>query len=166
MGMILTASPGFRCRRIEAGLLSAGRDFTKDRTPFSVGLGKFIDFDKGEFIGRNFLEKADKECLTWGMRVEGSYAVVDSDIFIDNKKVGIVTSSTWSPYQVCGVSIVHMNSKEHGPETEVKVLCDDGEYHNAEICSLPMYDPDGDIPRGLKEDIPFGPSPWKGILKN
>ena len=87
MGMILTASPGFRCRRIEAGLLSAGRDFTKDRTPFSVGLGKFIDFDKGEFIGRNFLENADKECLTWGMRVEGSYAVVDSDILIDNKKV-------------------------------------------------------------------------------
>jgi glycine cleavage system aminomethyltransferase T len=166
MGMILTASPGFRCRRIEAGLLSAGRDFTKERTPFSVGLGKFIDFNKGDFIGRNFLEKADKECLTWGMRVEGSYALVDSYIFIDNKKVGIVTSSTWSPYQVCGVSIVHMSSKEYGPETEVKVLCDDGKYHNAEICSLPMYDPDGDIPRGLKEDIPSGPSPWKGILKN
>jgi len=166
MGMILTASPGFRCRRIEAGLLSAGRDFTKDRTPFSVGLGKFIDFDKGEFIGRNFLKNANKECLTWGMRVEGSYALVDSDILIDNEKVGIVTSSTWSPYQVCGVSIVHMNSKEYGPETAVKVLCDDGEYHNAEICSLPMYDPDGAIPRGLKEDIPTGPSPWKGILKN
>ena len=51
MGMILTASPGFRCRRIEAGLLSAGRDFTRDRTPFAVGLGKFIDFNKGDFIG-------------------------------------------------------------------------------------------------------------------
>ena len=166
MGMMLTASPGFRCRRIEAGLLSAGRDFTKDRTPFSVGLGKFIDFDKGEFIGRNFLKNADKECLTWGMRVEGSYALVDSDIFIDKEKVGIVTSSTWSPYQVCGVSIIHMNSKKYGPGTQLKVLCDDGEYHNAEICNLPMYDPYGEIPRGIKEDIPSGPSPWKGILKN
>ena len=67
MGMLLTASPGFRGRRIEAGLLSAGRDFTQDRNPFSVGLGKFIDFDKGDFIGRDFLLNADKKCLTWGM---------------------------------------------------------------------------------------------------
>ena len=64
MGMILTASPGFRCRRIEAGLLSAGRDFTRDRSPFAVGLGKFIDFNKGDFIGRDYLLNASKDCLT------------------------------------------------------------------------------------------------------
>ena len=27
---------GFRCRRIEAGLLSAGQDFSKNTNPFSV----------------------------------------------------------------------------------------------------------------------------------
>ncbi len=78
----LTASPGFRCRRIEAGLLSAGRDFTKDRSPFAVGLGKFIDFNKGDFIGRDYLLSASKDCLTWGMRVENSFALVDSEIFL------------------------------------------------------------------------------------
>ena len=46
MGMILAATPGFRCRRIEAGLLSAGQDFTHTTTPFAVGLGRFIDFEK------------------------------------------------------------------------------------------------------------------------
>tara|TARA_Y100001970_G_scaffold293954_1_gene445024 strand:- start:3098 stop:4327 length:1230 start_codon:yes stop_codon:yes gene_type:complete len=166
MGMILTASPGFRARRIEAGLLSASRDFTNERTPFSVGLGRFIDFNKGEFIGRNFLLKANKDCLTWGMRVKDSFAVVDSEIKLNNKKIGIVTSSTWSPYQVCGVSIVYMNSKDYGPGTIVDVLCDNGEVHQGEICKLPMYDTNRDIPRGLKEDIPDGPSPWQGISKN
>ena len=166
MGMLLTASPGFRGRRIEAGLLSAGRDFTKDRNPFSVGLGKFIDLNKGEFIGRDFLINANKECLTWGMRVENSFAKVDSDILLNNKKIGIVTSSTWSPYQQCGVSIVHMNNKKFGPETVVDVLCDDGQFNKGEICKLPMYDVKGDIPRGIKQDIPNGPVPWKGISKN
>jgi len=80
MGMILTASPGFRCRRIEAGLLSAGRDFTRDRSPFAVGLGKFIDFNKGDFIGRDYLLNASKDCLTWGMRVENSFALVGEKV--------------------------------------------------------------------------------------
>ena len=166
MGMILTASPGFRCRRIEAGLLSAGRDFTKDRSPFAVGLGKFIDFNKGDFIGRDYLLNASKDCLTWGMRVENSFALVDSEISINNKKVGIVTSSTWSPFQVCGVAIVHMDKAEFGPDTIVDVRCDDGTLQKGEICTLPMYDEKGEIQRGLKEDIPSSPIPWKGISKN
>ncbi len=166
MGMILTASPGFRCRRIEAGLLSAGRDFTRDRSPFAVGLGKFIDFNKGDFIGRDYLLNASKDCLTWGMRVENSFALVDSEISIDNKKVGIVTSSTWSPFQVCGVAIVHMDKAEFGPDTIVDVRCDDGTLQKGEICTLPMYDEKGEIQRGLKEDIPSNPIPWKGISKN
>ena len=147
MGMILTASPGFRCRRIEAGLLSAGRDFTRDRSPFAVGLGKFIDFNKGDFIGRDYLLKASKDCLTWGMRVENSFALVDSEISINNRKVGIVTSSTWSPFQVCGVAIVHMDNAEFGPDTIVDVSCDDGSLQKGEICTLPMYDEKGEIQR-------------------
>ena len=166
MGMILTASPGFRCRRIEAGLLSAGRDFTSNRNPYSVGLGKFIDLNKQDFIGRDFLVNSNKDCLTWGMRVEDSFALVDSNILLNNKKIGIVTSSTWSPFQVCGVSIVHMDGKEYGPGTIVDVKCDDDKIHKAEICKLPMYDPEGAIPRGLKEEIPSSPIPWKGVSKN
>ncbi len=166
MGMILTASPGFRCRRIEAGLLSAGRDFTKDRSPFAVGLGKFIDFNKGDFIGREYLLNASKDCLTWGMRVENSFALVDSEISINNKKVGIVTSSTWSPFQVCGVAIVHMYHAEFGPGTIIDVRCDDGSLQKGEICTLPMYDEKGEIQRGIKTDIPSSPIPWKGTSKN
>ena len=166
LGMILVATPGFRCRRIEAGLLSAGRDFTRDRSPFAVGLRKFIDFNKGDFIGRDYLLNASKDCLTWGMRVENSFALVDSEISINNKKVGIVTSSTWSPFQVCGVAIVHMDKAEFGPDTIVDVRCDDGTLQKGEICTLPMYDPKGEIVRGIIKDIPNKPKPWIGIKKS
>ena len=100
------------------------------------------------------------------MRVENSFALVDSEISINNKKVGIVTSSTWSPFQVCGVAIVHMYHAEFGPDTIVDVSCDDGSVQKGEICTLPMYDEKGEIQRGLKVDIPSSPIPWKGILKN
>ena len=100
------------------------------------------------------------------MRVENSLALVDSEILIDNKKVGIVTSSTWSPFQVCGVAIVHMDGKEYGPGTIVDINCDDGNIHKGEICTLPMYDEKGEIQRGIKQDIPSSPIPWKGVSKN
>ena len=163
MGMILTATPGFRCRRIEAGLLSAGQDFRHDTTPFSVGLGKFIDFEKGEFIGRDALLAADKACRSWGIRVEGGTALRGDTLARNGQSIGRVTSSTWSPYQVCGVGIVYLNNAALGPGTLVDVQCTDGNLRQGELCTLPMYDPKGEIVRGINTTIAKGPEPWIGI---
>lgn len=163
MGMLLTATPGFRGRRIEAGLLSAGQDFTRHTTPFSVGLGRFIDFDCGDFIGRETLLSADRTCRTWGLRVEGGTALRGPTLRADGKGIGRVTSSTWSPYQECGVGIVHLDSAAHGPGSVVEVSCTDGTVRAGKLCSLPMYDPQGAIVRGLDTAVPTGPRPWRGI---
>ena len=129
MGMIITATPVFRCRRIEAGLLSAGQDFTNKTNPYSVGLGRFIDIYKENFIGKEALQKANKKCLTWGIRVDGGTAIRGKSLKINNKVVGEVTSSTWSPYQVCGVGIVHMQDSNYGPGTVLDVDCKNVEIH-------------------------------------
>jgi glycine cleavage system aminomethyltransferase T len=163
MGMILTATPGNRCRRIEAGLLSAGQDFTNSTTPFIVGLGRFIDFEKGDFIGRKALVAADKENQSWGIRVEGGTAVRGDTLEYKGQPIGRVTSSTWSPYQVCGVGIVLLNSTDFSTGSVVDVQCSDGQLHQAELCTLPMYDPKGEVVRGINSAIPAGPEPWAGI---
>jgi len=163
LGMILVATPGFRCRRIEAGLLSAGQDFSKYTNPFSVGLGKFIDFDKENFIGKNALSKADKTCFSWGIRVEEGIAIKGEIVNSNGKEVGKITSSTWSPYQVCGVGIVYLNDKNLTAGSIVEVKCTDGKIHKGELCKLPMYDPKGDIVRGINKTIPTKPEPWGGI---
>ena len=72
--ILLTGTPVFRARRIEAGLLNAGSDFGADTTPFDVGLGDFVAFDDRNFIGRKALEVTNKSCGTWGMRVTGGVA--------------------------------------------------------------------------------------------
>ena len=163
LGMILVATPGFRCRRIEAGLLSAGQDFTKKTNPFSVGLGRFINFDKEDFIGKEALMTSDKKCKTWGIRVAEGTAIKGESIKINEKNIGKITSSTWSPYQICGVGIVHLDNNENGPGDVVDVKCTDGKVHKGEICKLPMYDAKGEIVRGLNRNIPKAPNPWPGI---
>ena len=165
MGMIITATPVFRCRRIEAGLLSAGQDFTNKTNPYSVGLGKFIDIEKENFIGKEALQKTNKKCLTWGIRVEGGTAIRGKSLKMNSKIVGKVTSSTWSPYQVCGVGIVHMENSDLGPGTVLDVDCTNGKIHKGELCKLPMYDTKGEIVRGINKNVPKEPSPWTGIKK-
>ena len=82
---------------------------------------------------------------------------------LNAKNIGKVTSSTWSPYQVCGVGIVLLDDPKIGPGTVVDVECIDNKIHKAELCKLPMYDPKGEIVRGINKDIPQKPNPWVGI---
>ena len=163
MGMIITGTPAFRGRRIEAGLLSAGQDFSIETNPFSVGLGHFVDLEKDDFIGKKALLNANKECRSWGIRVVGGIAKKGRSLKLNGKIVGKVTSSTWSPYQVCGVGIVLLDNSEIGPGTVIDVECIDNKIHKAELCKLPMYDAKGEIVRGIKKDIPQKPEPWTGI---
>ena len=163
MGMIITATPSFRGRRIEAGLLSAGQDFTNETNPFTVGLGRYVDLKKDNFIGPKALLNADKECRSWGIRVVDGIALKGKTLTFNNQFIGSVTSSTWSPFQVCGVGIVLLKSGEFGPGTVVDVECIDGKIHKGELCTLPIYDPNGEIVRGINKDIPTKPEPWAGI---
>ena len=161
LGMILTATPGFRARRIEAGLLSAGADFDHTTTPFEVGLGRYLDFDKNEFIGREALIKADPKNRSWGLRVEKGIALRGRYLEQDGIIKGRVTSSSWSPFQECGIGIVLLDETNVEEGTQFQVRCNDGEMHLAEICTLPMYDTNREIVRGKKVDIPLSPRPWK-----
>lgn len=156
-GMIITGIPVFRARRIEAGLLNAGSDFGADTTPFEAGLGAFVELDHREFVGRAALERASRACRTWGMRVTGGVARLGRTITMDERVVGRVCSSGYSPYQACGVCIVRMDDAAHGPGTTANVEGTLGTRLDAELCTLPMYDADRLIPRGRLVDIPSRP---------
>ena len=155
--ILLTGTPVFRARRIEAGLLNAGSDFGADTTPFEAGLGNFVDFDDRDFIGRKALEVANKSSRTWGMRVTGGIAQLGRVMKVSKTIVGRVCSSGYSPYQDCGVCIVRMDDPSTGPGTKVKVLCADGSTQKGELCTLPMYDEKRLIPRGKLIAIPNCP---------
>jgi len=155
-GMIPVAVGG--ARRIEAGLLNAGSDFDATVTPFAAGLGSMVDFDKPDFIGKRALEGADRRRRTWGLRVSGGIARVGDSLTRGGIPAGRVCSTAWSPFQRCGVAIVRLGEAGAGPGARFEVACRDGEDRPAELCDLPMYDPERAIPRGRVVDIPDRPS--------
>ena len=160
-GMILAGSPGFRARRIEAGLLSANNDFTKDTSPFEVGLGRFVDLDKENFIGKEALMKSNKKNKVWGIKVRKGIAKRGRTISINGTMIGTISSSTWSPYLTCGVGIARIDDESIKAGKEVDVIGLSDKYYKAQICTLPMYDEKGLILRGIDKTIPTEPNPWK-----
>ncbi len=114
--------------RIEAGFIQAGADFvpaehalraTRGRSPFELGLGHLVHFDKGHFTGRRALleekEKGSRYCLV-GLELEGNKAAKDALIYHSKTKaVGAVTSAIWSPTCKRNIAIATLR-KPYGAE--------------------------------------------------
>ena len=105
--------------------------------------------------------KADPKNRSWGLRVEKGIALRGRYLEQDGIVKGQVTSSSWSPFQECGIGIVLLDETNVEEGTQFQVRCNDGEMHLAEKCTLPMYDTNREIVRGKKVDIPLSPRPWK-----
>ena len=95
--------------RIEAGFLQAGTDFVpaesavrlgRSRSPFELGMGWLVDFDKPVFNGRKALLKEKKDGSRYSfvyLDVEGNKPAGHSFIYKGSKQVGTVTSAAWCP---------------------------------------------------------------------
>ena len=157
-GIQTTPAEVTNARRIEGGLLFSGTDFDQETTPFDAGFGALVDFNKADFIGRAALETADRRNRTWGLRVEGGTACHGRSVYLGGDKAGRITSSAWSPTLQCGVAFVRLDDRDLGPGTRLDVDCMDGQMHSGEVCELPFYDRNGDIPRGRTTELPEIPA--------
>ena len=140
-------------RRIEAGILNAGSDFDHTTTPYDVGLGIFVDQDKGDFIGKTALANASREVRLTGILCQAE-PHIGAEVRIDGQAVGRVTAGAISPYLKQGIGIALMNESGYTPDTEVMIGCIDGEFHEGSLAELPLYDKQCEIPRGKLVDIP------------
>ncbi len=116
-----------------------------------------VEFDKADFIGKEALLAADNRRRTWGMRVQGGVAHIGRVVDRFGAPAGVVCSSAWSPFQLCGVAIVRLDDPDLGPGATLEVECTDGQTRPAVTCDTPMYDQKREIPRGKRVDIPERP---------
>ena len=103
------------------------------------------------------LAQADTSRRTWGLQCAGGVVRRGDTLFFNGEPAGRVCSSAWSPYLQRGVAIARLKDPKLGPGTELQVECVDGHTRDSEVCELPMYDRDGEIPRGKRTEIPAIP---------
>jgi aminomethyltransferase len=153
-GIGLHGLDSMHIRRIEAGILNAGADFNRFTTPFDVGLGKFVDMDKPDFIGKPALKIAPKGIRLTGIVCSTGEPHIGADVCTGDTVVGIVTAGAISPYLKQGIGIALMHKSGHPEGMLVSIGSTDGKFHEGELAALPLYDKLAEIPRGKLESIP------------
>ena len=149
-GMAFGSLNAMGIRRIEAGILDNLTDFDISMTPFQAGLGRFIELDKADFIGRAALLKADRGTLLYGVKCLSGAPRDHSEILDGTASVGRVTTGAWSPFLECGIGYVRFNEPGDWAGKSLLMKTQHGEFVACEILALPFYDPEKRIPRGLE----------------
>ncbi len=84
--------------RLEAGLMLYGNDMDENTTPLEVPLKWTVKFEKNEFIGKKALinQQINKKLVGFEV-LEKRLARHGNEVLMNSKKIGFVTSGTFSP---------------------------------------------------------------------
>jgi len=152
-GLQNTALEVMGIRRIEAGILDYSTDIDASMTPFDIGLERFVDFSKDEFVGKQALEKTCRENRLFGVTSDIGVPQVGNHVFDQQKKVGEVRVGDWSPTLEKGIGYVFFDRPEKNDEgwagQQLTLIDNEGREHPCDIVELPFFDRDKKIPRGL-----------------
>ena len=131
--------------RIEAGLIMGeGLEYDSTVSPFECGLGWAIDFDKGDFHGREALialeDSAPMRLVT--VRLAGGDDAASGALLEHaGERIGHVTMSMPSPYTGATLGLARVKREHAAPGTSVVAHLDDG-LIEGEIVPMPVYQPD------------------------
>jgi aminomethyltransferase len=115
--------------RLEAGMPLHGNDITEETTPLEARLRFVVKLNKGNFIGREILEKQKEEKPK---RYRVGLIMIDKgiprahlNIFGDGKNIGETTSGSYSPLLPRGYGValgyVHRDFREDGNLVHIEI---------------------------------------------
>jgi len=128
--------------RFEASMPLYGQEISEDITPIEAGLGRFVRFDKGDFIGRNALlvqkESGPARKLTGFEMIDRGIPRSHYNVFADDEDIGIVTSGNFSPTlkKTIGMALVKKEYAEEGRNIEIIIR---NKALKAKTIKMPFY---------------------------
>ena len=131
---------------LEKAYPAHGVDMDESRTPFHVGLDRWIRFDKGDFIGREALLRVRDAGIDerWtGLVVDGETpAATDARVMAGGEDAGFVTYSDhgYSLGKVLATAHLKLPFTEPGTELTIDI---DGRPTRAVVSPMPFLDPEG-----------------------
>ena len=147
LGVIAAGGGAFDSLRLEKGYRLYGADIHTEYDPYEAGLGFAVRMSKGDFVGRDGLEKrrpqgqARRLCC---MTLDDPAAVVmgKEPIMDGNRVLGYVTSANYGHSIGCGIAYGYLPESHAGAGTRLEVLYF-GERLAAMVATEPLYDPSG-----------------------
>lgn len=128
--------------RLEASYRLWGNDMDETTTPLEAGLGWITKLNKGEFTGRDAIERQKREGLTRkliGFEVEDRAPVRDGyPIFVAGQEVGKVASGSPAPFlqKNIGMAYLPVEHTAAGTRFDVSVR---GRMVPARVVEMPFY---------------------------
>lgn len=128
--------------RLEAGMSLYGNDLDEATTPFEAGLSFVVKLDNVDFIGRVALEAQREEGVSKqriGIKmIERGIPRRGCEVYKDDKRVGVLTSGTYSPVLKYGIAMAYVPSEvaKVGEIFKVKIR---ERFFTAEVVKMPFY---------------------------
>jgi len=128
--------------RLESAMSLYGHELSDDITPLEANLGWITKLNKGDFIGSDALKEKKERGLT--RRIVGfemtqpGIARDGHDVFIDDKRVGYVTSGSPAPFlkKNIGLAFLPVEFANDGQEIKIDVR---GKHLSAKVVPTPFY---------------------------
>jgi aminomethyltransferase len=120
-----------------------GHELDEATTPMEAGLGFFVAFDKGDFIGRAVLADqktsgVQKKLVAFKMTEKSAPPRPHYPIWVNGAKVGEVTSGTQSPSLGIGIGMGYMPPELAKPDTKIEIEIR-GKRSTALVVPKPIY---------------------------
>ncbi|MFQ5878368.1 MAG: glycine cleavage system aminomethyltransferase GcvT [Acidobacteriota bacterium] len=128
--------------RLEAGMRLYGSDIDESTTAIEAGLGWIVKLDKGDFLGRDVLER---QSASGPDRVLAGFRMTDRgvprrghELTVAGRPAGPVTSGTLGPSVGRGIGFAYVPRTLSGPGTPVEIRIR-ARAAAAEIVPTPFY---------------------------
>ena len=111
--------------RLEMGYHLYGNDMDRGVDPISAGLGWVVAKDKGDFVGRDAIERIRAEgplVRLVGLKVAEGIPRPGFSVLQDGVEVGKVASGTYSPTLETGIATAYVPLPLVGPGTQLDVV--------------------------------------------
>ena len=128
--------------RLESGMSLYGHEIADDISPLEAGLGWITKIQKGEFTGRDAIaslkEKGVERKLVGFEMTDRGIARDGFDVYVDDQKVGYVTSGSPAPYlkKNIGLAFLPVAFANIGQEIKIDVR---GKLLTAAVIETPFY---------------------------
>jgi len=128
--------------RLEAKMALYGNDIDDTTTPLQAGLGWIVKLEKGDFAGREVLQREKAEGpprkLVGFEMVDRGIARHGYPIVEGSEEIGVVTSGTHSPTLKKAIGLAYLPQGKAAPGSELTILIR-GKEARARVVPTPFY---------------------------